>query len=294
MINILRVFKVKSRLVYQLVFACLFNGYLVGFAKGRIFGGSSKVTCVPVLNCYSCPGATGACPIGAMQAVAGDNKYKISFYVLGLIMLFGVVFGRLICAVMCPFGLVQDLLYKIKIPKIKVNKKLDSHLRRFKYIMLLAVLILPVIWVNKYGISAPYFCKLVCPAGTLEGGIPLLIKNPSLRNSLGLLFSWKLCLLIIILGLSVINYRPFCKYVCPLGAFYSLFNRFSFYQMKVDLDKCNGCGQCERTCKMDVDVCNNINSAECIRCGECIDICKQDAIRREFNIKMEVEKNETI
>ena len=179
----------KLRTIIQAFSTVFINGYAAGFLQGKIFTGGTKYVCLPVLNCYSCPGAVGACPIGAMQAVNGDYRYKISFYVLGLIMLFGVLFGRLICSFLCPFGFIQDLLYKIKIPKLKVPMKIDKPLRWLKYVMLAFVLLLPVLLTNKYGIGAPYFCKLVCPAGTLEGGIPLLLTNEPLRKIVGLLFN---------------------------------------------------------------------------------------------------------
>ena len=106
--------------VIQLVSAVVLNGYMAGFRKGTIFTGSSKAVCVPVLNCYSCPGALGACPIGALQAAAGGVKHHFPFYVLGLLTLFGVVLGRLACGLLCPFGLVQDLLHHIPVPKMTV------------------------------------------------------------------------------------------------------------------------------------------------------------------------------
>ena len=102
------------RLIIQAAFAALTNGYVRGFAEGRIFTGSTKYVCVPGLNCYSCPGALGACPIGALQATLGSNKYQFAFYVLGFLMIFGALFGRLICGFLCPFGLVQDLLHRFR------------------------------------------------------------------------------------------------------------------------------------------------------------------------------------
>ena len=86
----------RFRLLIQLASAALVNGYAAGFAGCKIFTGTSKMVCLPVLNCYSCPGALGACPIGSLQAVEGGAKHNISFYVLGTLMLFGVLFGRLI------------------------------------------------------------------------------------------------------------------------------------------------------------------------------------------------------
>ncbi len=273
----------RIRLTIQVLAAALFNGYAAGFAEGRIFTGNSKAVCVPVLNCYSCPGALGACPIGSLQAVLGGRRHDFSFYVIGLIMLFGLVLGRVICGFLCPFGLVQDLLHRIPAPRLRVPKKADRALRWLKYAVLaLFVVLLPVFLTNKYGIGAPYFCKYICPAGILEGALPLLAKNESLRAGLGALFNWKLGILIAVLVLSVLIHRPFCKYLCPLGALYGLFNRFSLYRMSVDGDKCVGCGKCARVCPMDVDVTKNPNSAECIRCGRCRAECPTGAVRSGF------------
>ena len=132
------------------------------------------------------------------------------------------------------------------------------------------------------GIAPPFFCKYLCPAGTLGGGIPLLLANPSLRQAAGLLFGWKTLVLIAVLALCAVVHRPFCKYLCPLGAFYALFNRFSFYQLCLDGDKCVRCGQCERACPMDVEVTKNIRSPECIRCGRCKAVCPTGAISSGF------------
>ena len=267
----------------QLISAVLLNGYALGFQKGEIFTGGTKGVCVPVLNCYSCPGALGACPIGALQTALGGLKGHFPFYVLGLLTLFGVALGRVVCGLLCPFGLVQDLLHKIPLPKIKVPKRIDRPARYLKYGVLLVLVIgLPAFAVTKSGVRMPYFCKYLCPAGTLEGGIPLMIADPALRELAGVLFSWKVLVLAVILAASMVIHRPFCRYLCPLGAFYALFNRFSFFQMSVDRDSCVGCGICERVCPMEVEAVKNINSPECIRCGKCRAECPVGAISCGF------------
>lgn len=237
---------------------------------------------MPVLNCYSCPGALGACPIGSLQTALG-TKHRFPFYVLGVLMLFGVLFGRLVCGLLCPFGLVQDLLDKIPVKKLRVPRRIDRPARYVKYLVLaVLVVLLPTFATGAGGIAPPYFCKYLCPAGTLEGGIPHVLLNPQLRRVAGALFDWKLAVLVVIVLASTVLHRPFCRYLCPLGAFYALFNRFSFFQMHVDRDKCVGCRACERACPMAVEVTKNINSAECIRCGKCKSVCPTAAISWGF------------
>ncbi|MGI6336824.1 MAG: 4Fe-4S binding protein [Eubacteriales bacterium] len=277
--------KERKRHLIQAASSLLHNPHLSNFLTGKIHQGATKHICVPGLNCYSCPGAAGACPIGSLQAVMGGRTKNISYYVLGTVLLFGVLFGRLICGFVCPFGFVQDLLHKIPSPKPGLPKRLDKTMRWGKYIALAAVLILPAILTDAYGIGAPYFCKYVCPAGTLEGGVPLAIASEAVRGALGFLFSWKMAVLLAVIAGSVLLYRPFCKYLCPLGAIYGLLNRFSAYRMKVDDNACVHCGKCEQACKMGVKVTQNINSAECIRCGLCKDVCPKHAIKSGFFIK---------
>ena len=273
--------KISFQRVVQLLSAAVINGYAIGFAKGKIFTGKSKAFCVPVLNCYSCPGALGACPIGALQAALGGGRFP--FYVLGLLMLFGIVLGRLVCGMLCPFGLVQDLLYKIPVPKWNVPKKINGSARYVKYVVLFVfVIVLPLFAVSENGVSIPYFCKYICPAGTLGGGLPLVAVNPRLRELIGILFDWKVAVLVVILVSSMFVSRSFCRYLCPLGAFYSIFNKFSFYRMKLDEHACIGCGRCERACPMAVEVTKDVNGPECIRCGKCKAVCPTKAISSEF------------
>ena len=152
--------------VIQAVATLVTNANLKGFFDGKIYKGNTKVACVPGLNCYSCPGAIGSCPIGSLQAVIGSNKFSISYYVIGIIILIGALFGRLVCGLLCPFGFVQDLLYKIPTPKFKIPAKVDRVLRYMKYLILLTfVILLPMFLVDAFGNGAPYFCKLICPAG---------------------------------------------------------------------------------------------------------------------------------
>ncbi len=263
----------------------LTNIHLPNFIKGGIYQGKGKAVCVPGLNCYSCPGAAGACPIGSFQAVVGSSKFRFSYYITGFLILLGVLLGRFICGFLCPFGWLQELLHKI--PGKKLSTKKLKPLTYLKYaILLLAMVLLPAIVVNDLGMGDPFFCKYICPQGVLEGAIPLAAVNEGIRSALGSLFNWKLAILIVVVILSILFYRPFCKWICPLGAFYALMNKVSLLGIKVDEHKCVSCGKCARVCKMDVDVTKTPNHTECIRCGKCITACPTDAIKFNYGFEM--------
>lgn len=267
------------RLIAQLAFFVITNGYIKGYTEGRIYTGKLKMLCFPGLNCYSCPGALGSCPLGALQSALGTSEYKFAFYVLGVLMLFGTLGGRFVCGFLCPFGLVQDLLYKIPFIKKLKNMPGNRFLKWFKYVLLAVfVVILPLCILDVSGQGSPWFCKYICPSGTLLAGIPLVLLNSTLRDAVGFLFAWKAVILAVVVILSVIFYRPFCKYLCPLGAFYSFFNNVSLYRYTVDSEKCTSCGACQKKCGMDIPVWKKPNSIDCIRCGDCIKVCPEEAI----------------
>ena len=271
----------------QLVMTVLFNGYLKGFSGERIYSGNLKSLCVPVLNCYACPGALGSCPVGALQTVIGGGHgsgilSRIPFYALGSLMLFGILLGRLVCGFCCPFGLIQDLLHRIPHRKIKLPERIDHPLRKLKYIILaVLVLLIPALSLNRAGVGVPAFCEYLCPAGTLEGGIPSVLAHPELRNLAGALFGWKALVLAAVVIGAVLIPRFFCRYLCPLGAFYGLFSRLSLYQINRSEDRCSRCGACSAVCPMTVDVTSFsgfVSSPECIRCGRCRDVCPEGAV----------------
>ncbi len=263
--------KPSKRRIIQVYAALLCNANVKGFVSGKIYGGPTKYACTPGLNCYSCPGATAACPLGALQNALASSGTTTPYYILGIIALFGLIFARTICGFLCPVGLGQELLYKIKTPKMKKNRvsRVFSYL---KYVLLFAlVIIIPIM------LQSPTFCKYICPAGTFGGGIGLLANpnNADFFDMLSGLFTWKFALLVGIIVLCVFCYRFFCRFLCPLGAIYGFFNKFALLGVKLDKSKCTDCGLCVSHCKMDI---KHVGDHECINCGECIAVCPTQAI----------------
>ena len=233
-------------------------------------------------------------PLGIMGLVTQSISASGLSALISYFSLLGVLLGRFICGFLCPFGWLQDLLHKIPSPKLSTRRL--KPLRYIKYaVLLIMVVLLPAVIVNTSGMGDPFFCKYLCPQGVLEGAIPLSLTNAGIRAALGKLFSWKFCILLAVVVGSVVFYRPFCKWLCPLGAVYALMNHVSLFQMRVDRDTCVSCGACAKACPMDVDITRTPNHAECIRCGKCIKSCPTKAICYQYGFgdksKTEIKEN---
>lgn len=266
------------RLIFQILYTIMTNGYIYGYLHGKIYKGNLKYACVPGLNCYSCPGAVGSCPLGALQMALNKKGFEIPFAVLGFFFVFGSLFGRFVCGWLCPFGLFQDLLHKI--PVFRKKKQLPCHsvLKYGKYLVLFGLVIAGSAFLFGGFVKVPAFCKYLCPSGTFMGAIPLLSANEDLRSQAGGLFFWKFGILVILIVLSLKIYRPFCQYLCPLGAIYGWFNRFSLVQIHWEKDGCTSCMACQKACPVNLPPEKISVSAECIKCGQCVSACPGDCL----------------
>jgi len=267
-----------KRLLTQIFFFILQNPFMKNFVDGVIYQGRSKMICTPGLNCYSCPAAAMSCPIGTLQFFVAGARYNISLFVTGFLISTGVVFGRLICGYVCPMGLLQDLFYKIKTPKRIMQFRIFRYI---KYLVLvLFVFLLPLLITHELsGLGDPWFCKFICPSGTIFGAVPLLLQNESLRELAGVLLIINLITAAALLICAVFIYRPFCRLLCPLGAIYALFNKIALLKMRCDHEKCISCNSCAKACPIMLQPAKQPNSPECVRCGSCKAACKAKALK---------------
>ena len=180
----------RKRFSIQAAATLLQNANLRGFFTGRIYQGASKSVCVPGLNCYSCPGAVGACPLGSLQSFLGSRPVKLPYYVMGLLLFFGALLGRAVCGFLCPIGWLQELLHRIPLPKRPRGDRASGPLRKLKYLILALTVTLPLFFA-----LTPFFCKYLCPAGTLAG-ILLALADAAVRPLLGGIFAWKAAVLV--------------------------------------------------------------------------------------------------
>ncbi|MDD5455059.1 MAG: 4Fe-4S binding protein [Candidatus Ratteibacteria bacterium] len=274
------------RKLIQIISTLAANPAFISLYRKEIYQGNLKSICVPILNCHACPLAVGACPIGSLQNILisvrasfAITQYHIGLYVIGFLGVVGSFVGKMPCGWLCPFGFLQEIFYKIPSPKISIHRAMP--LLKYAFLLIM-VIVLPILIVDELGYGQTWFCKFICPAGTLEAGFPLIVLIEDLRSQIGLLFSWKVGLLVIFLIWMIVSKRPFCRVVCPLGATFSLFNKVSLFRMVVDKDKCIECDMCYKNCPTGVKVYEDTNNPDCIRCLNCVKTCKYGALSFRF------------
>lgn len=269
--------KLPKRLFAQIAFFVAQNPLLSRFVTGQIYTGELKNFCTPGLNCYSCPAAVYSCPIGSLQLFLSGVKHNLSLFVTGFLVSVGALLGRFICGYVCPMGLLQDLIYRIKTPKLRVRLKYLSYV---KYVVLVVFVIILPFGMRHFLVETglPWFCKYICPSGTIFGAIPLLSNNEMLRLQTGILTMLKSLIAGGVVIASLFISRFFCRVLCPLGAIYGLFNRISFFRINFHEDKCTNCGQCGKACQLCLEPVKQPNSHDCVRCGGCVRACHTKAL----------------
>ncbi len=276
----------RIRLLVQSGAFAATNLYVHGLLTGTIYTGTSKMFCTPGLHCYSCPSHVLACPLGSLQSVLASDGLLGGLAsmrpdalallgVLGFILAVGLVAGRFACGWICPFGLIQDLLHRIPTPELRIPRAWAD----MKYaVLLLFVILLPMTLRTVQGAGGdPWFCKAVCPSGTLTAGYPLVLHDGGETLVTGFLFTWKSALLGAIVLLVIFSSRAFCRLLCPLGATWGLAGKVSVIRMRVE-GPCIRCGRCREVCPVDIEIWREPDSAECIRCLQCIGECPTGAI----------------
>ncbi len=270
----------RARRLSQICSLLVANSHLVAFTTRYVYTGPLKGFCVPILNCFACPVSVFACPIGALQHFIGLHLFP--FYVVGLIGLFGITLGNLTCGWMCPFGFLQEMLFKLS----KRNITLPESLGYIKYAVLgIFVIALP------YMTGEAWFSKL-CPVGTLTSSLPWLIFNPvnptdgqemSVINMLSVVFFFKVVILALLILLFFVSNRPFCKILCPLGAIFNLFNKISLLRMSWD-PPCRSCTRCDSvSCKAAHHDGDDMNSRDCNTCAGCTDVSHERLVNIKTN-----------
>jgi len=240
--------------------------------------------CLPVMHCNACPLSWTLCPISKISELLQFHESLVSmeWLVIGAMLAACVVVGRFFCGWICPAGFIQDLLYKIPSPKVRI----PDSLQWMKYgFLVITVMLVAYFWGKEVSL---FFCSF-CPTATIESVIPAMIFLP--EYVIGAAGYWRFLVLAIVLVLAIANHRNFCKIMCPIGAFVAITNKFSLFSLKLNAGKCIHCHKCDKNCPMTVPVENCATTGkkisrdlECIECLTCESVCPTTAITNNSHI----------
>ncbi len=237
-----------------------------------------SLACVTVLaflhqRLQGIPSIDAIDPFGGLETllkfIAGGDLMKRlepgTIVLFGAIVALGIVLSRFFCGWFCAFGALQGVFgwigKKLFRRRFAVPRRLDAILRWVKYPLLAAILYFT--WRAGDLVIRPY--DPMAAYGHLSAGLTAVWAE----------FAVGLVLLIVILALSMLYERAFCKYLCPLGAVNAILGRIPVLRIKREASTCISCSKCDRVCSMNVEVSEAkvIDSAECIACMECVTAC---------------------
>ena len=240
--------------------------------------------CYPFFYCNSCPTATSACPLRALEVGVFQQNYKWKIFVFPLLILgfFGIVSGRAVCGWACPIGLLQrgtgKIARKIKnkpLVRTFASHPLEGKFRYIKYFVLVGFVLLTTALIG-------FMFTDICPIGFLTGTIPTLILYPG-EYVFNPYFITALLIFILFIVLIFLIERGWCRYFCPIGALLAPFNKISYLHVgrveeKTFQKECLHCNACSNICPMGIDVTKLYRDPECVLCGKCVTVCPKNLI----------------
>lgn len=202
------------------------------------------------------------CPVSYIGKLFSSEFLSTTFYIfLSLIVFFSLITlfkGRVFCGWVCPHGALQEFVYKIKTKRFE---KIEKYLKYSKYIILIIVVFLSFIY------SKNYFCEIY-PFKVLYN-----------FSGTGFILAFALTILIF----SIFIYRPFCKFICPFGAYLALISKLGekLHLRKINVSSsCIKCKKCLKECCVngiyEEDDCYKIDTKECFVCGDCETLCPKN------------------
>jgi polyferredoxin len=187
-----------------------------------------------------------------------------SLFQFSTVILMTIIFGRFFCGWLCAFGAFNDLIYalskKVFKNNYRVNNKVDSILKYLKYIILLFIMV--IAWTmgsTLFSTVSPWdaFAQIT--------NFPQIISDFTIGFIL---------LILITIGAFFIE-RFFCRYLCPLGALFTIFSKISIFKINMPKAKCGNCRACTSHCSMGIPLnkIDEMKGKECINCLKCVEIC---------------------
>ena len=224
---------------------------------------------------------------------------SLNVVVIAVLLLLTLLFGRIYCSVICPLGILQDLLAHLRPRK---NKKVGRYsfspeMRWLRYPVLALFIVAIVAGVGSFvALLAPYssfgriaanlFKPVYVAANNLFAGMAEKYDSYLFYHVDNVIPSWPTFViaaisLVVLAVLAWIGGRTYCNTICPVGTTLGLFSRFSLFKIRFDEDKCRNCSACTKSCKAScIDFKNHsVDYSRCVVCGNCLEACKFGALK---------------
>ena len=219
------------------------------------------------------PSVDALCPFGAVETMwtwvtTGSFISKIhpSNIAVGVGLLAAVLIaGNAFCGWICPFGAIQDALHwlkkKLHIPSVAVPPRVDRVLRRGRFVVLGVVVVASATTLKLWFADYDPYVTLFALSWLFEPDLATMWPG--------------LAILVVILGLSMLVERAWCRYLCPLGGVLSILSHVSILRIRRTASACTDCNLCNKPCPVGIDVARAapVVSADCIGCLECVASC---------------------
>lgn len=224
----------------------------------------------------------GFCPFGGVTTFLTlvttgaflKRVYWASLTLMAITLLMTVVFGRAFCGYLCPLGTLQEWMRalgrKLGFKKdYELPANVDRYARYLKYVMMVAIIYLS-------------FTAGDLVFRTYDPFVALMHFG---EESEELLVGYVLLGLVLASSLFIKN--AWCRYFCPLGAFYGVLSKLKLYNIQRDADACTDCGACNRACIAGLDVQHSdvVKELDCTSCMSCVESCPVNALKAEVKGK---------
>ena len=239
----------------------------------------------------------------------------MNFGVIAVLLLLTLLFGRVYCSVICPLGVMQDIISWIhgktkKKNRFRFNYSPAKNWLRFTLLVLFSVALVLgahslVALVAPYSAYGRIAANLLAPIYQLGNNIFAWIAERAGSYAFYSVEIWIKSIstfVIAVATLLVVGFlawkhgRTWCNTICPVGTVLGFFSRFSLFAPTIDSDKCSNCGLCNKQCKAAcIDLSEHkIDYSRCVACMDCIDTCKHGAVHYalRFPVKPGMTKEE--
>ena len=219
-----------------------------------------------------------------------------------------LVFGRIYCSVICPLGVFQDLLARLRRKKNKYSY--SKEVKWLRYPVLAVFVLAGVAGIGSlFQLLAPYSAygriatMIFQPIWKLGNNLLAMVAERMDSYAFYTIDTWMRSLpvliiaavtLVVLVVLAWRGGRTYCNTICPVGTILSFFARFSWLKIRFDVEKCKNCSLCSKNCKAAcIDFkSHTVDYSRCVACGNCIDSCKFDALK--YSSSMQTKKNASV